>query len=93
MVILGKWKTAEKKQSQINSDSIIIVRGQSVIEQHSNTMSIPQPNIIYRIQNVDFGTYLELWDPEEELVVLRPFKDTELQQVGVPPLIQLPSSV
>jgi hypothetical protein len=55
-------------------------------------MSIPQPNIVYRIQNVDFGTYLELWGPEEDLVVLRPFKDTELQQVGVHPPgpVQLP---
>ncbi|KAG6908517.1 hypothetical protein DXG01_004369 [Tephrocybe rancida] len=42
--------------------------------------AFPKPNTIYRIQSSEFYTYLELWDDEEDLAVLRPLKDTKLQQ-------------
>ncbi|KAG6825747.1 hypothetical protein H0H92_002572 [Tricholoma furcatifolium] len=43
-------------------------------------MSFPQPGTFYRIRSADFDTCLEVWDTDEELAVLRPLKETELQQ-------------
>jgi hypothetical protein len=48
----------------------------------SDMSNFPEPNILYRIQSTDFETCLELWDVEEEAVVLRTLKDTDLQQVS-----------
>jgi hypothetical protein len=45
-------------------------------------MPSPQPNTLYRIQSVDFDTCLELWTAKKDYVVLRPPKETDLQQVS-----------
>ncbi|KAG6847010.1 hypothetical protein H0H93_010617, partial [Arthromyces matolae] len=44
------------------------------------SMAFPLPNVLYRIQSVDFDTCLELYDIDNEAVILRNTKDTELQQ-------------
>ena len=45
-------------------------------------LPFPMQNIRYRIQSVDLATYLELYDVNDEEVVLRPIKDCLGQQVS-----------
>jgi hypothetical protein len=47
----------------------------------SGATTHPKPGVFYRIQSVDFGTFLELYDVDEPRVVLRPEMDSILQQV------------
>jgi hypothetical protein len=44
-------------------------------------MAFPAPNIPYRLRSADFETCLELWEEQEDPVVLRQQKETKLQQV------------
>ncbi|KAG6809823.1 hypothetical protein H0H92_014606 [Tricholoma furcatifolium] len=43
-------------------------------------MSFPQQGMFYRIQSADLETCLELWNTSEERAVLRPSRETDLQQ-------------
>ncbi|KAG6809520.1 hypothetical protein H0H92_015933 [Tricholoma furcatifolium] len=43
-------------------------------------MSFPQPGTLYRIQSIDFDTCLHVWDISKNVAVLRPLKETNLQQ-------------
>lgn len=46
------------------------------------TLDIDPSSLLYRIQNVDFSTYLELYDAVDlEQVVLRTLKEDRAQQV------------
>jgi hypothetical protein len=41
---------------------------------------IPSPNILYRIESVEFISYLELYDIDDQKVFLRPLRDSSNQQ-------------
>ena len=41
---------------------------------------IPSPNILYRIESVEFISYLELHDIDDNKVFLRPLRDSDRQQ-------------
>jgi len=45
--------------------------------------SFPAPAVFYRIQSVDLGSYLELYDVSDKSLVMRPISDSPEQQVSV----------
>jgi hypothetical protein len=46
-------------------------------------MTFPSPGILYRIRSTDFRACLELWDKQDNRVVLRNSTETNLQQVSI----------
>jgi hypothetical protein len=47
------------------------------------SLPVPSPNVYYRIQNLDWAEYLELYSFNDEKVVTRPLKDRLEQQVCI----------
>ena len=58
----------------------------------ASTQSFPIPNVLYRIQSVDSTHYLELYDVNNEVIVMRPSKDCLEQHVSSISLMKYMSS-